>query len=108
MQLRKQLKHYNAKVTVRTVWHNIVQWLVAFGSWATYISVRVYYLATGRTAKVMGDPQACTGYSILVITVESVLGFMNLIANTRFTKQEVEFSNRAEGLSTQQDHHVRS
>jgi hypothetical protein len=108
VQLRAQLEQFDAKVTVRTMWRNIFQWLLAFCSWAAYISVRLFHLATGRTAKLMSYPQANTAYSILILITEIVLGLMNLVCNMRFRKQEAKFSKRNKEPATQQDGHVRS
>lgn len=95
VQLRKQLAHYDAKVTVRIVWYRAGQWLLAFSSIFVYIAVRLAYLITGRSAKLNNDPRASTIYSIIVLIIESVLGLMSLSGSMLFWKQEVHFSRAA-------------
>ena len=84
--------HYDAKVTVKTVWHSIVRWAIALCAWAVYIIVRLVYLIIGKTTKLMGDPRASTVYSIIILIVETAIGGVHFTGCMRFWKQEVKFT----------------
>lgn len=101
------LPHYSVKVAVRTAWHRILQWLLAFSSLIVYLTVRVVYLVTGKTATLLNSPLPNIIYSVIILSTECVLGIVNLAGNLRFRKQEVRFST-SEDPSTQTNDNVRT
>jgi hypothetical protein len=91
-QLREQLPHYNTHVTVTTRYDHVFLWTMAVVIWAVYISVRLYYLLSGKTRTEFSAQNTSVPYSYVVLCGEFALGILGFYGQQTFWKQEVTFS----------------
>jgi hypothetical protein len=88
---RAQFPHFHVDVTVNTHWDHILLCVLAILIYVVYLSVRMYYLVSGRTAS-FGAQNTNVVYSYVVLVAETALGLLGFYGNLSFWEQEVQFS----------------
>jgi hypothetical protein len=79
-----------AKVTVKTHLDHITVWMLSIVSLVIYVSVRGYYLITGKS-EALGQEGINIPYSWLVLIAEIGLGCSGVYLRQNFWKQTTTF-----------------